>query len=65
MREIDLRLATGRSLETNLELRSRSGPDVAQKLGQDRVAAGIAEFAQLAIQPTTSQLRKPGDGSRK
>src|SRR6187455_3378188 len=61
MRKIDLRLAPRRSLEPNLELRPRDGPDVAQKLGQDRVAAGIAEIAQFAMQPTTGQLRKGGD----
>src|SRR4051794_32922265 len=61
MREIDLRLASRRSLEPNLELRPRGGPDVAQKLGQDRVAAGVAEIAQLAMEPTTGQLRKGGN----
>src|SRR5689334_6010834 len=58
MRQIDLRLAPGWSLEANLELRSRGRPDLAQKVGQDRIAARIAELAQLALQPTTGQLRE-------
>jgi hypothetical protein len=58
VREINLRLASGGSLEANLELRCRSRPDLAQKVGQDRIAARVAELAQLAMQPTTGQLRE-------
>ena len=58
VREIDLRLAPGWSLEANLELRCRSRPDLAKKVSQDRIAARVAELAQLAMQPATGQLRE-------
>ena len=47
MGEVDLRLTAGRRLEAHLERRRLDRPDVAQEVGQDAVAAGVAEFAAL------------------
>jgi hypothetical protein len=61
MGEVDLRLAARRGLEPDLELRRRRGSDLAQELGEDGVATGVAEIAQFAMQPTAGQLRKTGN----
>ena len=61
MREIDLRLAARRGLEADLERGRPGGPDIAQEVGENCVAAGVAEIAQLAMQSATGQLRKGGD----
>ena len=58
MREVDLRLAAGRRLEADLERRRLDRPDLAQQVGENGVAAGVAEVAQFAMQPTPGQLRK-------
>jgi hypothetical protein len=56
--EVDLRLTAGRRLETHLERRRRGRPDVAQEVRQNAIAAGVAKFAQLAMQTSPAQLRK-------
>jgi hypothetical protein len=56
--EVDLRLTAGRRLEAHLERRRLGRPDVAQEVRQNAIAAGVAEFAQLAMQTSPGQLRK-------
>ena len=51
----------GRGLEADLERGRLGGPDIAQEVGENGVAAGVAEIAQLAMQSATGQLRKGGD----
>ena len=57
MREVDLRLTSGRRLEAHLEGSRLGRPDLAQEVGENAVAAGVAEFAQLTMQATPGQLR--------
>jgi hypothetical protein len=45
-------------LEADLERRHLDGPDLAQQIGQDCIAAAVAEIAQFTMQPTAGQLWK-------
>jgi len=58
MREVDRRLAAGRCLEPHLEACRRAGPGLAQEVLHRRVAAGVAEVADLAVQPAAGQVGK-------
>jgi len=58
MREVDLSLPARRRLEPHLEARRRAGPDLAQEVFHHGVAAGIAEVADLAVQPAAGQVGK-------
>ena len=64
MREVDLRLTPGRRLEAHLERRAGSvGRSSRSEVGQNAVAAGVAEIAQLAMQAdrpvSCGKRRKP------
>ena len=53
--EIDLCLLAGRCLEANLEALRFRRPNVAQEIGQRRVAAAIAEILDLTEKPPPRQ----------
>jgi len=56
MREVDLRLPAWRRFEPHLEACGRAGPDLAQEVLHHGVAAGVAEVADLAMQPAAGQV---------
>jgi hypothetical protein len=58
MCEIHLRLTSTRGLEADLKRRRLAGPDLAQQVGEDGVAAAVAELAQFAMQSAPGQLWK-------
>lgn len=54
--EVDLRLLAGRGLEANLvSTLGRGRTDVAQEVGDGRVAAAIAEDLQFAEKPAAGE----------
>ena len=58
MGKVNLRLAARWRLEAHLEWCGLDRPDVAQKIGENAVAASVAEFAQLAMQSAPGELGK-------
>jgi hypothetical protein len=59
--EVHLRLAAGRGLEPPLEDLAPRRPRRAQDIGEDAVAARVAQIADLAQQALARQLRKRRD----
>jgi hypothetical protein len=57
LREVDLRLFTGRGLEAHLEMPIRGGSHVAEEVGDCGVAALISAFPQLAEQARAGQAQ--------
>jgi hypothetical protein len=58
MGEVDLRLFARRGLEAALEGRCRLGPDGAQEILQDRVAAAVAKRLDIPEQASAAEVRE-------